>query len=475
MPGEIRVVGEALAAPRPERERVVDPPGVEVAAHQPDVAVRHRHLSHPEAVAARVPLVELDHPLERRERRVAPPADPVLAREVEPRQQIVGRLGEPRLEQREVARVLGLLPHHLGIGAEVVELDVEPVIGRHVGPAAADLLVNPPLEAQIGAIGEQPPAEAIADEAAVAGVVVDPHADHPRIGVAVELLDHRPQRRARPRGEALVGVEHQDPVGRRALERGVAGRREVAGPREEPDRRPGGARDLDGAVDRAGVDDDELVGDRRDRGERVGEERFFVAHDEAGRERRPRPAGGLGDGGLDRAPHALGRGPAAAGADLGEARGGARVVGIERGDVAKQPRRVGVVPAVAQADAEQVVQVHAPRPRRQRRGQQRDRRVELPGRPQRQRLVRDQRGALGIEPPRRLPDRQRHPGIGLGERAALVVLGRLHVAHGGEGRGHGGDGATSGADGRAGRADSRVATGPETNYDGGNPAERGVC
>ncbi len=90
----------------------------------------------------------------------------------------------------------------------------------------------------------------------------------------------------------LVGVEVDDPVAGRGVDRDVARVGERAVPREVHDLRAERLGDLDGAVGRAGVDDDDLVDDAAQRLEAAGEHLLLVLHDHAQRERQAlAPAG----------------------------------------------------------------------------------------------------------------------------------------------------------------------------------------
>ena len=100
-------------------------------------------------------------------------------------------------------------------------------------------------------------------------------------------------------GQRLVGVQPEDPLAAAVPERLVAGPGEVVVPVPVDDDRAGGPGDLDRVVDRAGVVDDDLVGDRRERFQAAGEVLVLVAHDQArrherrARRRRRRPATAL--------------------------------------------------------------------------------------------------------------------------------------------------------------------------------------
>ena len=87
-------------------------------------------------------------------------------------------------------------------------------------------------------------------------------------------------------GQRLVGVQPEDPLAAAVLERLVAGPGEVVVPVPLDDDRAGGSGDLDRVVDRAGVVDDDLVGDRPERFQAAGEVLVLVAHDEARRHER---------------------------------------------------------------------------------------------------------------------------------------------------------------------------------------------
>jgi len=86
--------------------------------------------------------------------------------------------------------------------------------------------------------------------------------------------------------EALVRVQQQDPLARAALQRRVAGGREVVAPRE--DRDPGAvrARDGDGRISRARIDDDQLGAERASRREGARDQRLFVTRHHAWRKTR---------------------------------------------------------------------------------------------------------------------------------------------------------------------------------------------
>ena len=92
-------------------------------------------------------------------------------------------------------------------------------------------------------------------------------------------------------GQCLVGVQPEDPLAATVVERLVAGSGEVVVPVPLDDDRAGRPGDLDRVVDRTGVVDDDLIGDRPERRQAAGEVLVLVAHDEAGRhERRPAAA-----------------------------------------------------------------------------------------------------------------------------------------------------------------------------------------
>ena len=104
-------------------------------------------------------------------------------------------------------------------------------------------------------------------------------------GLAPGAAHELPQERCVFGHEMLVGVEVDDPVAGRVLERAVARIREGAVPGEVHD--PGAERpgDLDRGVGRAGVDDHHLVDGARDRLEAAGEHLLLVLHDHHERER----------------------------------------------------------------------------------------------------------------------------------------------------------------------------------------------
>jgi len=97
------------------------------------------------------------------------------------------------------------------------------------------------------------------------------------------LVDQqRVEARPVPPRDALVGVDVEDPVARRRIERRIARGGEVAGPRVLDDARAGRLRDLARVVDRAGVGDDDLVDARGERRKTAFEVPRLVADDQRG-------------------------------------------------------------------------------------------------------------------------------------------------------------------------------------------------
>jgi hypothetical protein len=119
------------------------------------------------------------------------------------------------------------------------------------------LLVHATLEAVLRPAPEEPQGEMCDRGARVlaAGVVRFDEIE----GLAPGASEQRAQLDGILRNEVLVRVEIEDPVARRMVERDVAGIGERAVPREVHDLRPERLGDLDGAVGRTGVDDDDLV------------------------------------------------------------------------------------------------------------------------------------------------------------------------------------------------------------------------
>ena len=142
-----------------------------------------------------------------------------------------------------------------------------------------DLLVDAALEAVLGAIAEDAH-RVVRDRGAVldvAGVVGLGQEE----GLAPGAAGERAQALGVLGHEHLVGVEVHDPVAGGGVEGCVAGRGEVAVPRVVQDARAVALGDLDGAVGRAGVDDDDLV-DRVARGlQAAPDHRLLVLDDHA--------------------------------------------------------------------------------------------------------------------------------------------------------------------------------------------------
>ena len=98
------------------------------------------------------------------------------------------------------------------------------------------------------------------------------------------------------RGNRLVGVERQDPVAGRLRDAEVAGGAEVVLPRKVKEPGPERARDLDGPVRAAGVDDDEIIPEAAHRLEATAEVRLLVLRDETNSEcHRPASSAGRGE------------------------------------------------------------------------------------------------------------------------------------------------------------------------------------
>ena len=229
----------------------------------------------------------------------------VLGPEVEVQERRLAVLLELALEQLEVAPALVLLLAHDPEVAEVLHADVGGLdaLGQVARQAVGDLLVDAALEAVLGPVAEDAQGVVVDGRAVleVAGVVGLDEEERLAPDAAGELA----QARGLPLAHDLVGVEVDDPVARRGLEGDVARRGEIAGPLGLHDRgaeRPG---DLDRAVGRAGVDDDDLVEVAGDGLQAAREHRLLVAHDHAERDRQA--LGGAGAAG-----HALGVGLEAA-------------------------------------------------------------------------------------------------------------------------------------------------------------------
>jgi hypothetical protein len=194
---------------------------------------------------------------------------------------VVDALGHLALEQLEVAvrLVLGVAD-----GAEVAEvLDAHRgallALGQVGGQALGDLLVDAALEAVLGAVAEQAH-RVVRDRRAVLEIagVVDLGQEE---GLAPGAAGERAQALCVVGHEHLVGVEVHDPVAGRGLEGHVACGGEVAVPRVMQDAGAVALGDLDGAVGRPGVDDDDLV-DRVARGfQAAPDHRLLVLDDHA--------------------------------------------------------------------------------------------------------------------------------------------------------------------------------------------------
>ena len=129
-------------------------------------------------------------------------------------------------------------------------------------------------ESQIVAVAEQP-ALAVAREA---GLGAEQH----RARDDVRVGEQRLERDAVPRGQALVGVDVEDPVAARGVQRDVARGREVVGPAVLDQACAVLERDRARPVGRPGVRDDDLVDASGERREAAGEEALLVADDERG-------------------------------------------------------------------------------------------------------------------------------------------------------------------------------------------------
>jgi hypothetical protein len=97
-----------------------------------------------------------------------------------------------------------------------------------------------------------------------------------------QVREQRFERGAVPRGQALVGVDVEDPVAARGVQRGVARGREVVGPAVIDQAGAVLERDRARPVDRTGVRDDDLVDASGERREAAREEALLVADDERG-------------------------------------------------------------------------------------------------------------------------------------------------------------------------------------------------
>ena len=205
----------------------------------------------------------------------------VLRAEVEVQERVVDALGHLALEQFEVAVGLVLGVAH---GAEVAEvldahrgaLQALGQVGRQV---LGDLLVDAALEAVLGAIAEHAhrvvrDRRAVLDVAGVIGLGQEE-------GLAPGTAGERAQALSVVGHEHLVGVEVHDPVAGGGREGRVARRGEVAVPDVVQDAGAVALGDLDGAVGRSGVDDDDLV-DRVARGlQAAPDHRLLVLDDHA--------------------------------------------------------------------------------------------------------------------------------------------------------------------------------------------------
>ena len=131
-----------------------------------------------------------------------------------------------------------------------------------------DLLVDAALEAVLGAVAEDAQG-VVGDGGAVAELAGVVRLDQVE-GLAPDPAGQLAQQRRVGRVEHLVGVEEEQPVAARGVEADVAGVGEGAGPLALDHLGAEGAGDLDGAVARAGVDDDDLVDRVAGGGERSG-------------------------------------------------------------------------------------------------------------------------------------------------------------------------------------------------------------
>ncbi len=172
----------------------------------------------------------------------------------------------------EVAVVMDLDAHEAGADtADGVDLAHDLLVQR-AGVAVGRLVAEEPE----GGVDDALDAELLTDEVDLAqAVALD-------VLVVQQLL----QRRAVD--QLLVGVEHQDPVARRGVDARVARGGEVALPLLVEHGRAERLGDLDGAVDRAGVDDDDLVDDPLHARKAARQVLLLVAHDHAERD----PLGG---------------------------------------------------------------------------------------------------------------------------------------------------------------------------------------
>ena len=242
------------------------------------------------------------------------------------------------LQQLEVAVDLVLGAAHRAQVAEVLDAHrgALEALGQVGGQVLGDLLVDPAVEPVLGAVAEHAQG-VVGDGAAVAQLAGVVDLDEIE-GVPPRAARQPPQALGVLGDEDLVGVEVHNPVAGRSLEGHVAGGREVTVPRVVQDPRAELLGDLDGAIGRAGVDDDDLV-DRLARGLQAAPEHgFLVLDDHAEAERQPLGgAGGRGDalgpgleladraGGLRQHAHAL----AAPAGDLAEVALDVRKLGVQ--------------------------------------------------------------------------------------------------------------------------------------------------
>ncbi len=220
------------------------------------------------------------------------PRLPVLHRQVAERRDRVGFLPAPLLEEGDVAHALAAGAPERDHRTEVYEVGVE-----HLQPVAStdepvlDALVDDAPVLQVRGAAHEPrhergrpgprgAREHLGRDRVEARRVVQPQ--HPEVGLpALHGPAHGP---GGARRDALVGVELQDPVARRVLERQVPRGGEVVVPGAVVHPRTVSEGDLPGRIRGAGVHEHDLVDEAPHRGEAVGEHPLLVSRDHAQRE-----------------------------------------------------------------------------------------------------------------------------------------------------------------------------------------------
>ena len=281
---EVGEAGQEAQALVGEIDRGLEPAGDAAGAHEARDERRDVAVGGEVGLAAH----ELPGGLEARARVLVLAQGRVLGAEVEVQEaeSSLDALVALALEQLDVAArlVLGVADDAevaVVLDADVGDLDALGLAAREV---VGDLLVDAALEAVLGAVAEHAH-RVVRDGRAVAELAGEVRLDEVE-GLAPRAAEDLAQALGVVGDEDLVGVEEHDPVAGRGVEGGVAGVGERAGPLALDDLRAERPRDLDRAVGRAGVDDDDLVDGVADGGEAARQHLLLVADDHAEAQRQ---------------------------------------------------------------------------------------------------------------------------------------------------------------------------------------------